>query len=146
MKVWILLRIASISFLSIFLGHTMALLKPSERGPAEETILQALKGYQFPLMGSVRSHFDFYLGSSWVVSIFMIVLVALLWILSQQSKKNPRSVLGLIVVIFLGSLPFTAICWLQFFAVPGIAATISTLALFAAVVQIRQLDEPETDF
>jgi hypothetical protein len=63
MKPWIWLRIAAALQALGTVGHNLATLSTkATHGPLEQAVFDAMRGFQFNIMGSTRSTWDFYRG------------------------------------------------------------------------------------
>lgn len=130
------LRVAALSLLVIVLGHSTTLLPHAARDLTETLVLKGMKTYEMNLFGSLRTYWDFHQGMSMIMTIQMAVAVALLWILANQSVQRPKEVLPMVIVLFIGAVPFAVICWVYFFVLPGAFSTLGALALAFAIPKL----------
>ena len=80
----LLLRIAAAASAFIALGHTFgAMLNAVSHGPKEDALLESLAAFTFDIAGSTRSHWDFYRGEGWYLSLTQVTLTIILWLLSN---------------------------------------------------------------
>jgi hypothetical protein len=139
MKPWIMLRIAAIALATIIAGHSTTLIPREAKSMFESGVWKAMQTYTMPIMGSERSYWDFYQGMSIDLIIFLAIMVAVLWILSVQSKTSPSAVFPLAIAIFIGLVPFSIVCWTHFFLAPGIASTLAVIAMALSLPTFKRV-------
>ena len=89
----VLLRIAAAAITLFELGHTLGgMIFAESHGPEEDTLLAALATYRFDVMGSMRSHYEFYVGEGWYLSATLATMIALCIILSNAAQESPALV------------------------------------------------------
>jgi hypothetical protein len=134
----ILLRVAAVAIGIFWLGHTVGgMLLAKSRGPAEDAVMASLAAYRFDVMGSVRSHHDFYVGEGWYLSAALAVMIVMCWQLSTSSLESPRLVGRLSLVIALFFATSAALCAAFFFAAPLVMSVIASAACGAAWWRLR---------
>lgn len=142
MKPWIWLRIAAVLQALGTVGHNLATLNPPSRGPQEQAMFDAMQAFRFDVMGSNRSHWDFYRGYEFSITVSFLLLVVLIWQLSNLSRTEPRQALPLVVTILVGQILMAVVSWTYFFAGPGVMSVLISLCLVAAVLTMRRDDQP----
>lgn len=140
MKPWNWLKLAAILQALGTVGHTTATLNPQSRGPEEQAVFSAMRSFHFTMMGSVRSHWDFYKGYELSITVTFALLAVLLWQLSSLSRTAPELARPLIVTIILSEIFFSIIGWIYFFAAPGVTSLLIALCLIAALLSMRRTD------
>ena len=122
MQPWIWLRIAACLQALGTVGHNVATLstKPTH-GPGEQAVIDAMRGFQFDIMGSTRSTWDFYRGYQFSTTVTFVLLVVLLWLLSNMSRRAPREARPLVLAILIAQLFNVVLSWGFFFAGPGVS-------------------------
>lgn len=129
-------RLASLLNVLFLVGHMFGHLQFAvpRRGPEEARLFEALQSFQFEVLGSMRSHWDFYRGSSLLLSVNIALLAALLWLLGSPaaSRSSPDLVRNCLLAIGLGYLGIAAASWWYFFPAPGIVTTAATAAALYA--------------
>lgn len=135
MKPWIWLRVAA--FLQAFFafGHTASGI-PSKaiRGPREQALFDAMRAFSFDVMGSTRSHWDFYQGFGLIISVNLAILAVLMWQLSSLSRTDSAGARGLVITLLMGEILIAALSWRYFFLAPALTSVLVSLCLGAAVV------------
>ncbi len=142
MKPWIWLRIAAVLQALGTVGHNLATLNPPSRGPQEQAMFNAMQAFRCDVMGSNRSHWDFYRGYEFSITVSFLLLVVLIWQLSNLSRTEPRQALPLVVTILVGQILMAVVSWTYFFAGPGVMSVLISLCLVAAVSTMRRDDQP----
>jgi len=143
MKPWIWLRIAAVLQALGTVGHNLETLDPKPtHGPQEQAVFDAMRGFQFNIMGSTRSTWDFYRGYQFSTTVTFVLLVALLWLLSNMSRNAPREARSLVLAILVAQLLNAAIGWEFFFAGPGVVGGIIAVCLALAWLGMSRADRP----
>jgi uncharacterized membrane protein len=133
----ILLRIAAAASAFIALGHTFgAMLAAVSHGPEEDALLKALATFTFDIAGSTRSHWDFYRGEGWYLSLTMVTFTIVLWSLSNAVAESPALVRRLAFVSTLFFAVATALCARYFFIAPLACSAIATIACGVAWLRL----------
>jgi len=122
----------------IALGHTLgAMLIPTSRGPAEDTLLAALAAYRFEIMGFNRSHAEFYRGEGFYLSLSLVLFAVLCWQLGTLCAEHPTIVRRLLPLPLAFSFFSTLLCVVYFFAAPLVCSALALLALVLAAIKLR---------
>jgi hypothetical protein len=143
MKPWLWLRVAAALQALLTVGHNLATLsaKPTH-GPKEQAVFDAMRGFQFNMMGSMRSTWDFYRGYQFLTTVTLVLMVALLWLLSNMSRRAPREAAPLVLAILIAQLFNEIINWKFFFAGPGVMGGLIALCLAVALAGLYHADQP----
>ena len=143
MRPWIWLRIAAVLQALGTVGHNLATLstKPTH-GPGEQAVFDAMRGFQFNMMGSMRSTWDFYRGYQFSTTVTFVLIVVLLWLLSNMSRSAPREAGPLVLALLIAQLLNVVIAWEFFFAGPAVVGGLIALCLAASVIGLYRADQP----
>jgi hypothetical protein len=134
----ILLRIAAAAITLFALGHTVGgMILFESHGPEEDALLAQLAAYRFDMMGTMRSHADFYEGEGWYLSATLIMLIVLTWQLSNAVVDNPKLVGRMALVIATFFAVSAALCAKFFFGMPLLMSLVAALACGAAWWRLR---------
>jgi len=129
----VLLRIAAAAAAVFTLGHTLGgMIFATSHGPAGEAVLAALGAYRFDMMGTSRSHLDFYVGEGWYLTAALAVLVAMCWLLSDAAEESPALVRRLSLIIALFFVTSVGLCAAFFFIAPLVMSAVAALSSGAA--------------
>jgi hypothetical protein len=134
----ILLRIAAIAIAIFELGHTVGgMLLGKSRGPDEDAVMALLAAYRFDVMGSTRSHHDFYQGEGWYLSAALAAMIVICWQLSNSTIESPALVgrLSLVIAVFFATS--AALCAVFFFVAPLAMSVIASAGCGAAWWRLR---------
>ena len=142
LKPWIWLRVAAMLQALGIVGHNLATLSTkATHGPAERAVFDAMRGFQFDIMGSTRSVWDFYRGYQFMTTIYFALILALLWMLSNMSRSAPRVARPLVVAILVAHIFFVIIAWDFFFAGPGVVGGAMGLCIAIAAIELYGADQ-----
>jgi hypothetical protein len=139
MKPWIWLRAATALQAFGTFGHTMAGTPvKATRGPQEEALFSAMRAFRLTIMGSNRSHWDFYQGFGVTITVNFLVLTILLWQLSSLSRTDSKVVRPMVITILFGHLLLLVVGSIYFFLAPVLVSTLTVLCLAMALVEINR--------
>ncbi|MBF5046548.1 hypothetical protein FGE12_29295 [Aggregicoccus sp. 17bor-14] len=141
MKPHVLLRISAVLLAVFAVGHTFGVLSQHSAGPAEDAVVAAMRGYQFDMMGTPRTLWDFFLGGQWFMSAGAFVMVVALWQAGTLARQHGTSVRPLVVLLALGAAAYAVLSWRFFFIAPLVSCALS--ALFAGAAALRLGSAPE---
>jgi hypothetical protein len=143
MKPWAWLRIAAVLQALGTVGHNLATLSTKPRhGPQEQAVFDAMRGFQFNMMGSMRSTWDFYRGYQFSTTVNFLLLVVLLWMLSNLSRSAPMEARPLVIAILVAQSVNVVLSWTFFFAGPGLLGSLIASCIAIAVIGLYRADQP----
>jgi hypothetical protein len=125
----IAIRIAQASTLLFALAHTGGMLNTSFRDDAERHAMETLQAYVFPIMGVSRSHYDFYQGMGFSMSLFLIFCVALMQWTIPSLRADARSARPILLGLSATFLVMAAMCVRWFFPAPLVLSLVTALAM-----------------
>src|ERR1700676_2971859 len=135
MKPWIWLRVAAILQAFFAFGHTAGgIPRKAIRGPQEQALFDATRALSFDVMGSTRSHWDFYRGFGLMISVNLAILAVLMWQLGNLSRTNFDHARPLLVTILIGEIFIAMLSWRYFFLAPEVTSVLVSLCLGAALI------------
>ncbi|HEY3741826.1 MAG TPA: hypothetical protein VGL53_18375 [Bryobacteraceae bacterium] len=132
MRPTVLLRVAAgLTFVHAVL-HTIGGVfgKPA---PGAESTVSVMKANQFPLMGSMRSYWDFYHGMGLAVSIFLLIEAIILWQLGTLAQTDAKRLRPILATFAAGYLALAVNSAAYFFPGPVIAEILIALCLILAI-------------
>lgn len=139
MKSWIWLRALAAILLLFATGHTMGTLSPKvTHGPAEATVLAAMQGVRFPMMGFERSYWELYQGFALTVSLMLFLMAVLAWQVSGVSRRNPATALPMAWTLLVWCVGIAVLGWMYFFWAPIGFATLAAVVAAGAIVLLRR--------
>jgi len=138
MNAKVLLRIATLAIALFDLGHSVGgMLVAESHGPEEDALLASLAAYRFDMMGSTRSHHDFYVGEGWFLSAALTALLVICWQLSSATAESPALVRRVSLVLALFFATSAALCVAFFFVAPLVCSVVAACACAAAWWRLR---------
>jgi hypothetical protein len=134
MKPVIYLRIASVLTLLHAILHTIGgVFGKVEPGPAQ-TAVDAMKANHFPLMGSIRSFWEFYRGMGLGLTIFLVAVAVVLWQLSSLAKTDSRRLRPIYWTLLAAFFAMAVNSYVYFFWPPVIVELLIAVCLVEAIV------------
>ena len=124
-------RIASVLLLLFAVGHTLG-FREADPGWGVAPVLLAMRSVHFDVQGFHRTYWDFFLGSGFFVSAFLLFAAALAW---QLARLPPQTLVLLRSATWAFALCFAALTILActyFFLIPIVFASLITACLVAA--------------
>src|SRR5262245_26834037 len=135
MKPWMWLRIAAVLQAVGTVGHTIATASTAPtHGPGEQAVFDAMRAFRFEIMGSTRSTWDFYRGYQFSTTVTFVLLISLLWLLSNLSRTGPEHARPLVRAILVAQCASAILGWTYFFAAPGVVGSAIALSLAMAAL------------
>jgi len=137
------LRVAAVLQAFGTVGHNLATLstKPTHGAP-EQAVFDAMRGFQFDIMGSTRTTWDFYRGYQFATTVTFVLTVVLLWLLSNMSSSAPREARPLVTALLIAQIFNVVIGWEFFFAGPGIVGSLIAICLTLAMAGLYGPEHP----
>jgi hypothetical protein len=133
---WI--RLSSILTFVFLAGHLFGTLNLNANGPKEAALFDAMRAFRFDVMGSARTHWDFYYGLNWLLCVHLLVLGLLMWRLAALARIEPQRARPFMTVLMLGNVLAAALCWRYFFVAPALTTTLAALCLAIGLVRGRR--------
>ena len=99
MKPWIWYRALAVILAIFTLGHTLGTRHAITTAPGEAVVIAGMQGYRVPVMGFLRTYWEFYRGFSISISVLLATLTVIAWQLATMSRRNPREALPLAVTV-----------------------------------------------
>src|SRR5215470_1881155 len=116
MKPMIYLRIASVLTLIHAVLHTIGAVFGGTSSGEEQAVVATMKAHVFPLMGVMRSYWDFHLGMGLVVTVFLTVEAVVFWQLSSLVKTDALRLRPVLTTFLLGYVGLAVVSFQYFFA------------------------------
>lgn len=137
MKAGTWLRSASVLTFLHAITHTMGgVYGPVAPGP-QAVAVAAMKSNIFPVMGSMRSQWDFYHGMGLAVGIFLTAEAIVFWLLGNAVRKNQTDLRGVLITFLLGYLALSIVSMRYFFLPPVIVELLIAICLLMAILAAR---------
>jgi hypothetical protein len=143
MRASVFLRIASIITFLYTAGHTSGYPWTPTAGERETAIVQSMKSYQFDVVGSSRSFWDFYIGFGLVVSGFMLSIAVAMWQTGSLAKRGVSGLRPIILTFFIAFVVNTILDIRYFFVIPIIMAAAISILLATAFILTPSTDQQQ---
>jgi hypothetical protein len=139
MRSWIWLRALAAILLLFAAGHTLGTLSSTVRhGPAEATVLAAMRGARFPMMGFERSYWELYQGFALTVGLMLFLMAVLAWQVGGVSRRNGATALPMAWTLLVWCVGIAVLGWMYFFWAPIGFATLGAVVAAEAIVLLRR--------
>ena len=132
-----LYRIASGLLLLFAIGHTIGFRQADPQWRVE-SLVASMRTTRFDVQGFSRTYWDFFVGSGFFVSAFLLFAAILAWQLggqSQQTLKVLSTVTWALAILFVG---LTVLSWIYLFIVPVVFSALISFCLIAAAWLARR--------
>jgi hypothetical protein len=133
MKATVFLRIASVLTLIHAALHTIGGVFGGAAAGVQETVVTAMKANQFPVMGVMRSYWDFQMGLGLVVSVALTVEGLVFWQLGTLAKRDALRLRPILTTFLAGYLCISVISFRYFFVAPVVTEVLIALCLGLAI-------------
>ena len=134
----VFLRIAAVLTFIHAVAHTVGgVFGKVEPGPAAAAVA-VMKANQFPLMGHIRSFWDFYHGLGLAVTIALTAEAIVFWQLGSLAQIGAWQLRLLLVTFLVAYLALAVNSYLYFFVGPVIAEILIATCLGLAIVTAKE--------
>jgi hypothetical protein len=135
----VLIRLCSILFFLLMVGHMSAYPWASTHGVQESQLVNSMESVEFNFFGEHSTYWSLYFGWGLLVGVLLFTLAIILWFLSDLARRAPRH-LGVITGVISASCLVGAYLSFRFFFIPPVVlfSAICVILLTAAVQLLRQ--------
>lgn len=137
MRAAIFLRIASVFTFIHAVLHTIGGVFGSAAPGLQQATVAMMKANQFPVMGAMRSYWDFYRGMGLAVSVFLTMEAVVFWQLGSLAKTDALRLRPVLAVFSVGYLGFAVVSYRYFFVAPVMTEILIGLCLGLASAFVR---------
>jgi hypothetical protein len=132
MKASVLYRMAAILLLLFAAGHSIG-FRQSDPQWGVGALLDSMRSIQFGVQGFRRSYWDFYTGSGWLVSVFLVFSAVLAWKLGSLRAETLASLRVITISFALCFVAVALLSWRFLFAAPiALSTAIAACLILAA--------------
>jgi hypothetical protein len=131
MKASVFYRIAAVLLLLFAIGHTLG-FRQSDPKWGVDALLSSMRTIHFDVQGSIRTYWDFYVGSGFSVGLFLLFAATLAWQLGGLPARTLAEMRGIGWAFALCFAVSTALSCRYFFIFPIAFSLLVTLCLAAA--------------
>lgn len=138
------LRIAALVTLLHCAGHTMGMPWTPATGPQQTAVIEAMKSVRFDALGSERTYWQFYFGFGLIISVYLAVQSAVLWLMAGLAKRDSGRLRPIVAAFFIASALNAVLAWKFFFSVAFFITTAVSLSLALAFALARSGEPDKT--
>jgi hypothetical protein len=131
MRVSVLYRIAAVLIVLFAIGHTLG-FRQFDPSWGVEALVGSMRSIQFDVQGFSRTYWDFFAGSGFSVSVFLLFAAVVAWQLSGLSAETLALMRGISWGLALSFVALTILSWSYFFFLPILFTVLITVCLVAA--------------
>jgi hypothetical protein len=131
MRVSVLYRIAAVLIVLFAIGHTLG-FRQFDPSWGVEALVGSMRSIQFDVQGLSRTYWDFFVGSGFSVSVFLLFAAVVAWQLSGLSAETLALMRGISWGLALSFVALTILSWSYFFFLPILFTVLITVCLVAA--------------
>jgi hypothetical protein len=131
MKAGLTSRIASILLLILAVGHTLGFRRADSKWGAD-SLLSTMRSLRFDVQGFTRTYCDFFVGSGFIISAFLVFSAVFAWQLGGLPRETLARMRGPAWALVACFFVITIVSWRYFFLTPLIVSIAITLCLVVA--------------
>lgn len=132
-----LIRISSILFLFLTVGHTSAYPWNSSLVQRQKQVVASMRSVDFIFAGEHSSYWNLYFGWGLLAAALLLALTIILWLLSNMVHLAPRAT-GTIIAVFSATSLVGAYLSFSFFYIPPFVLY-SVISVILMIVSLRLL-------
>jgi hypothetical protein len=132
----VLIRICSVLFVGLMIGHMSAYPWRSSHVLQETQLVGLMKTVDFVFAGEHQAYWGLYYGWGLLVGVLLLTMAIILWLVSDLARLAPRRVGVLTGVVSVMSLIGCDISFRFFYIPPAAFFAVSCVVLLAATVQL----------
>jgi len=137
MKPTLFLRIASVLTLIHAVAHTVGGVFGAPAPGIQQATVQVMKASQFPVMGLMRTYWDFYFGMGLAVSIFLLAEAVVFWQLGSLAKTDAHRLRPVLATFSFAYLLLAVNSYTYFFPPPVVVEILIAGCLLLAIRACR---------
>jgi hypothetical protein len=135
----VLIRVSSILFVGLMIGHMSAYPWTSTKILQETTLIDSMKYIQFEFMGERSPYWSLYFGWGLLVGVLLLTIAIILWILSDLAHVGSRSVGIISGIVSATSLVGAYLSFRFFYIPPFLFFLVICVILTTAAAQLLRL-------
>jgi uncharacterized protein YndB with AHSA1/START domain len=125
--------------LAIFtLGHTLGTRQAITATPEEAAVINEMQQYRAPVMGFLRSYWEFYRGFSITISVLLAALMVIAWQVGRLSRRNPQEAFPFAITLLVACVANAIVSFSYFFTAPMVTSTVAVACAGVAVALVRR--------
>ena len=136
-RLWLRATAVILAFFAV--GHTMGTAVPRVTHGAEEAaVFRAMQGFRFPVMGFMRSYWEFYRGFAITIGVLQFAFAIVAWQTATIAGREPRAAVPLTVTVLVTCLALTVVSLAFFFYGPIVTATAASACTATGLWYLRR--------
>ena len=132
----VLIRLSSILFVGLMLGHMSAYPWTSTHVLQETELVELMKDIPFEFMGERSTYWNLYFGWGLLISVLLLTLAIILWLLSDLAHIGSRNVGAISGIVSATSLVAAYLSFRFFYIPPFLFFSVICVILAPAAVQL----------
>jgi len=138
----LLIRISSILFVGLMVGHVSAYPWTSTHVAQQTTLVESMQSTPFEFLGARSTYWNLYFGWGVLVGTLLLTLAAVLWLLAGVARVSPRRVGAIAGVVSASSLLGAYLSLRFFYVPPAVFYAVICAVLATAAVQLARQRSP----
>ena len=134
----VLIRLSSILFVGLMIGHMSAYPWTSAHDPRETKLIELMMDIPFEFAGERSTYWSLYFGWGLLVGVLLLELAVILWISSNLAEIGSRGVGAICVVVSATSLVGAYLSFRFFYIPPFLFYSVICVILATAAVQLQR--------
>jgi hypothetical protein len=123
------LRLVAILMAVGDLGHTSGVLRTIPRSLEQGGLLAPLQAFHVVMMGTTRTHWDFYVGFGMAVTCQFLLIAGLAWLAGNLADADPVRARPFIYLLLAAQVPGLVIGYVYFFAAPQVVTILTLICI-----------------
>jgi hypothetical protein len=124
------------------IGHTSGVLRTIPRSLADGGLLAPLQNFHIVMMGTSRTHWDFYVGFGLAVTFQFLTVAGLAWLTANLADTEPQRAKPFIWLMLAAQSAGLVIGYVYFFAAPLVMTLLTMILLVWSLVQLGMIGSP----
>jgi hypothetical protein len=123
------LRIVAILMAVGDIGHTSGVLRTIPRSLEQGGLLAPLQQFHIVMMGTSRTHWDFYVGFGLAVTCQFLLVAGLAWLAANLADEDPARARPFVYLLLAAQTAGLVIGYVYFFAAPLVMTLLTLICL-----------------
>jgi hypothetical protein len=138
----LLIRISSVLFVGLMVGHMSAYPWMSTHVAQQTTLVESMRSTPFVFLGARSTYWKLYFGWGVLIGALLLTLAAVLWLLSDVARVSPRRVGAVSGVVSASSLLGAGLSLRFFYTPPAVFFAVICALLATAAVRLARQPSP----
>lgn len=142
MKPALFLRIASVLTLLHAVLHTIGGVFGRPQPGPQQMVMDAMRANSFPVLGAIRTYWQFYRGFGLGITIFLAALAVVMWQLSLLAKADPHRLRPIYWTLLIAFVAMAVNSCLYFFWPPVVVEGLIAICMAGAILTSKATRTP----